>query len=527
MREFVVNIDDALFNGLQRSTYSYRHYPFLTEAFNVISDGIVKEMTPGRMLVDPFDGGEVVSYPWPSIIRGENITLLAGETSLKEVDETTDPWTAATVTTYDWKNPNTEKAIVSGGHWHMVDMKESWFLFNGSCTVFKTGYDKMNWRESKVYVQDEVQINSGCFYMGRAVIGGFDPENFWHAIWDALYDSWGRIVERALVSHNEDIGKNWIVWSSIGGGDFPLWLFYPATHEFDYMVDEDLVIEKVKLNQFGLMPLPNQNSVLGVAKLGGNVVVYTASGTMLLTHKNVDGFTVLSPVAMYQVGPAGRDAWCASENRHLFVDASGFLYELIADGNLVRHGFTEYLQPLLAGDIRISYSELFGTWRISSSTKGYVKTGSGLFESKQRAISSMYLEGGEVGTFTEADDDEARVVTNALDMGERGLKSIGWINLGITDTANVSVAIDYRYQKDQGYTRTPWVPVNYEGCAFIRASGIDFRVAIKSDNYSNFQLDYIQVRYQSTDRRYVRGVYANQAFSRTGGAGVEPTETGN
>ena len=107
-------------------------------------------------------------------------------------------------------------------------------------------------------------------------------------------------------------------------------------------------------------------------------------------------------------------------------------------------------------------------------------------------------------------DSEFRVTTERLDMEVRGIKTISGIDLGVTTngTQTLQVALDYRFDRSRAWATTSYFNVNKEGFVVIPASGVEFRVKVKSNDFADINLDTIRVHWTLSDKRSTRGVYA-------------------
>jgi len=521
MREQTLVLSDGIRKGLRPDDRIGRSTEFLSESFNVKPRLFGLEAF--EPITDPFNGGESISFPFPQLFRGKGRTLLAFSTALKSVNESPNPWTASAITTYDAYDLNSTKAIPSGGPWHFADAQGSWFLFNGSCVVFEYNYFDMNSLTNKVLVQNEVTIKTGTYNRGRFILGGFDEGDFWRDEWNTILERWRLTVGEPLGITAGEIGSNWIMWSSIGGGDFPIWLFYPEQamqgpispargDGYEEGITTNLLLERMRRNEFGMMPMPWQGTVLSIKPLGNNLIVY-----------GDEGITALVPVAepvptfgmrhIASTGIASRGAVGGDDSGHVFVDSDGSLWTISSDMSIKRMGYREFFYPMLGNDIVISKEPEEYEYYISDGTDSYVLTSSGLGECYQLITSVEFVGGGAVGMFDTVDsggspDTSGRIVTDILDFSIRGIKTITSLNLGVS--AGVEVALDYRYQSSDSWTRTPFVSTNKEGNAVLRVSALEFRVVIQDDSYLNLdELDYIQVKWQASDKRNIRGGYVS------------------
>jgi hypothetical protein len=324
MREFTTTIQEELTRGLSPVTRT-RLAKYLTEAFNlrVAEEGL----EPFEEVVDPFEGGGL-GFPFPQLIRGDEITLLFDETSVAHVNEGVVPWTTTPITTVSTSDGATPSAIVSGGEWHFADLKTAWYAFNGETVVFRTGLDSFHGGATKTYAHSAVKISTGCYHKGRVVIGGFDPANFWNAEWQAIFNAWKADAPQGSNIAYNDVKRNYIFWGSIGGGDFPLWLFYPGTASYavDLGLSESSAIARLKRNEFGFMPLPFQGKVLAVKPIGDRLAVFGEDGMCLLKTYNNELASGYGLDYSTRVGIPDRSFVGGDDKGHVWIDTSGALW---------------------------------------------------------------------------------------------------------------------------------------------------------------------------------------------------------
>lgn len=508
MREFTAHMNEHLINGLYREERTRLNDPLLSEAYNVRA--MEHGLEAHRRVVDPFDGNIVVSFPFPQLYVGEHQTLLLGEQFISSVNRASSPWSSSPYSMTPVESGGVT-TIPAGGVWHVVDLKDVWYLFNGECTVAKLP-DSDN-----PYLDTQIKITTGTHFRGRVVVGGLRPAEIWSRGWDRIFSFWkeNNVIPPGV--EHDDVNRNYVMWGSIGGGDFPLWLIKPdiiteghiqskAHHDYMYPADETYAMEQLRLGQFGFMPMPFQGEVLCVKPLGNGVMVYGEDGIVYLPHVSAAEPAPtfgMRPVMM--TGVMSRGAVGGSDLFHVFVDSGGSLWSIDAELNPQRLGYKHFFEGMAGDDILITHDEERTAFYISNGENTYLLS-SGLTEVSQHLTSLRFVDGSLTGLFEQDEDDEARVVTMPLDMNLRAIKTATGLNVGVRCSAPVYGAIDFRYQRGEAFQRTPFVVLNREGNATIRAAGIEFRAVIKCDDYEDFELDYIKLRWQSSDRRAVRGV---------------------
>lgn len=513
MREFTKVISTALIAGLRNDERSLRNRDFLEEAFNVVAreEGLDYLNT----ISDPFEGNETVSFPFPQLYRGQGETLLLEATSISSVDESGTPWTSTPLTT---DNP-----IVSGGVWHVADFKESWYLFNKECIVAKI--DK-SFEGADYFVNSTVKVNTGTAFRGRVVIGGVNPNTIWPDEWSDVFAFWKENNQHLPDWVRSDPDRSYVMWGSIGGGDFPLWLFkpelimsgsIPEPDSFEDGIPTSYVIEILKRNEFGFMPMPYQGEVLVVKELGNGIMAYGEDGIVYLPH--VSGGDGLAPTFgltnIMGVGIAGRGAVGGTKDAHIFIDDGGSLWTINSQLEINKLGYKEQFFDFLGSDIVITYDAENSEFYIASDSASYILS-RGLTQTHQHPTSLDHTGGGLVGLFSNTldgavIDESVRIVSNPFDMNIRGTKTIVAVGLAVEAISDVRVAIDYRYNANDAFQRTHYQVINKEGNAMIRTHGLEFRLVVECDDYEGFALDFAHIKWQGDDKRFTRGLAPTDA----------------
>lgn len=509
MREFYLEIRDALNGGIAPHERT-RMGSFLEECFNLKPSqyGLI----PVQELVDPFDGalGEDV-FPFPQLFHGEEETLLLREASLFKVNTLSIPWTFEEVPLFDPLNHYAPAKVIGRGQWHIADFGASWFLFNGRTTIFQTGHETLQGTSPITYAQSRVPISTGTTFRGRVLTGGFEAGRFWGSSWKAMFSEWHAKQQEPFALQFDEIKENFVAWSSIGGGDFPIWLFQPH-YSYDTGPGVDLVIEKFQRGDLGFMPMPWQGTVFGIKPLGGRVIVYGEGGICALNP--VSGGGNIPPTFGIQnilsSGIAGRGAFGGDEKGHVFVDQEGWVWNLTGELQLQRLGFSY----LLSGtEPVVSYNQHLEEWYITTDDRAFILNSHGLSETHQRVVSVNYAQGASLGTFhigrRKVEDELASITTKGFDFDVRGIKTITNIRVDYEGSGLVEVAVDYRYNRHSPFRQSRWFRLNKEGITYLRISGVEFRISVRAYDWHDFYLDRLHIGWQLSDKRHTRGPYAN------------------
>ncbi len=522
MKEFSFPIIEQLVRGLRLDSRGDRRTNFLTECKNLkpvkVGDG-QSGLVPYELVTDPFLSGEfssnsiTISFPFPQVFRGNEVTLLADETSIYTVDES--DWSLTLITTYNAFDRSATLALDSGGGpWQFVDMGDTWFLINTQNIVWQPNTHALTNEPDQVYVNKTNLMNAGVYHRGRIVTGGFSSSNFWNNDWLDIFTSWRGGLSTQIDLPSTDIDSNWILWSSIGGGDFPLWLFYPdraflgnirGSAETGYTLSKTIITDMVTRNEFGFMPLPWQGTVYTIKPMGKDLIVYGDNGITALVPTR-------EPVPTYGVqhisstGIMGRGAVGGDDTQHIFLDNDGYLWRM-KGLNPERLGYREFFTGYSSNTI-ISHDSRDDEFYISDETNSYLLTPVGLGEAKERVTSLVYKVGVLSGVIEDSGDSESQVVTDTIDFGS--IATIQMVKLSLVASANIDVAIDYRYNDDDAFVRSTFVRVNNQGIAYPLVSASQMRIVVRSSDYINMDLDEIEYSVKFSDRRFRRSISASQ-----------------
>lgn len=513
MREYNFNIETALRNGLR---------PDARQPLNSEHMTYMKNVKPSEMgavspesVTYPIDTPALsVSWPFPQLFRGRSVTLLAYGTSVYLVDES--DWSTTLLATYDWANWSSTKSITAGGPWHFMDFHTTWMLFNGNCQVFKVGYS------SKTFVQDAVTITTGTNWNdGRAVYAGFDTSDFRSSGWASFLEEYsGNAPEeiQAALSFTAGADKNWVWWSTIGGGDL-LWLFdhnlmvYGSLYDqatTGYGPDNPYVFALWARNECGVMPMPHQGRVIQVRQLGDSLVVYGEDGVNAL-YSDGSGAVGQRPILGLGrgVGIACRSAAGGGYDRHVFVDKAGELWTITPDLKAERLGYGEFFAPMLTNDIVVSFDPLESDYWISDENECYVLSRTGLGgpmsvrPTNLERDSDGYLSGAALGL--DASSTEVHMCSGAFDLSERGTKHVAEIASAYSGLTSGQVRVGYKYQHGGSLAYAPWSKCNLQGVAFPGVSFMEGNISLKGTVDGGAIVNRIEVRYNPEDLSYRRG----------------------
>lgn len=480
MQELSFQLNDALQVGLRPDSRMQRTHKAMAELINLVP--APWGLASPSAITNPFS--DAISWPFPQYLRGNGISLLAGSTTLKTVNETT--WAATSVSTY---NPFTDAAasITAGGPWQMVDFWDTYVLLNGACAVYKLNRQGMRGLTNLAYVTATSVPTSGCAYRGRAIFGGYSL-SAWQTQWEAIADN-------SEFTHTPSTRGNIVFWTTIGGGDIE-WALVPAKMPEDWL-------SYLRQGTMGWAVMPFQGNVLHVKPLGNGVMAYGEDGSAHLMPM-VEPQPGFGLHFTSRVGLASRGAVAGDEHRHLFIDPSGTLWSVSPEAGVQRLGFQEYFSPMLGTHIVGSFDPTENEFYFCNDETGFVYR-NGLARVEKRNTGIAFVDGGLAG-ITSGIAAEASFVTQRFDMGLRAIKFIQ--NMEIAYTGMRDVEIMARAGYDSEPVDTVWIPVNDTGACWLNQAGTDFQIAMRGTVTDAAKIDGLSVRWKLNDKRAVRGYYA-------------------
>lgn len=285
-----------------------------------------------------------------------------------------------------------------------------------------------------------------------------------------------------------DCGPNSVAWSDIGHNDFT---------------------PKADDNVAGYMHMPWDGEVVCVKRLGDVVMVYGTGGMAAL-------FPVIEPEPTFgrkdlKGGSVPyRDCVCGDHMDHYFIDQIGNLWHIDSGLKVTELGYKEFLGALDLSKTIMNYERVQQEVFISDGVKSFLKTRWGMSQT-YLAVTSVYaVEGELLGHAYELDDTNFALKTNIVDLGVRGLKNIAVVELGVSqdvgEVSEIEVSADWRVRKTDDWKVSPWIRANDQGVVTLAVSGAEFRFNIRCVN-PDLDLDYLTVRYNLVDKRYIRGMY--------------------
>lgn len=342
-------------------------------------------------------------------------------------------------------------AVTAGDSWHVVDYGGYVVFANGACVVT---YDITNGFD---VTPDLPVFGTCCDYNGQLFAGNFLT----------LY---------------QDYGQDAVGWSKIG----------------------EAVFELTKHNVSGFAQLNFAGTVKRVMKLGGSVMVYSDRGVsrFVPVSEPVVGFGRKDVPEIG--GVAGRSAVGGDEHQHVLVDHIGQLWTLKDGQQPTLLGYREYFLPMLGKDIVVTHYASDNSFYISDGETSYRWDQYGLCRIWQAVTSIVSLPQCPAGLFHDIDNQGFEIITDVLDFGFRGLKTLSGVEIGGDFDQPVFVSVNWRSHNEKYFRTIPWVRLNPNGWANLVVTAEEFQIKLSSQS-QRAEIDYMQVKFQISDKRNLRG----------------------
>lgn len=404
-----IRLDDIT-RGLRPEVYTAENLGFLRSCSNTRVHplgGLIPPVYPEQLsddstLTDAAPSGlnYATTWPFPKLLDHRTRWLTYGidatssKASMYEVDGA---GTATAISTKSWADYMARASSYSAADFEpgstpcVLDFYSTVMVLNGNGMAFQTGVGGNAW-----FTTNAVTIKAGCNYKdSRAIFGGFDPANCYAlADWPTYLSSLksSALPSEVVATATSGMGKNWVWWSSIGGGDM------------HYFLDTDLLKYATKLatpdtgfddnypylhwlwlrREMGARPMPWPEWVRQVRPMGDVVVVYGDGGVSVLLPVSSPyptfGLQDMPDDFPFGIGiktdgeddPICRDAVAGDDMKQVFAGTDGNLWRLDrspSGAKATKLGFSEYISDL-GTDLRIDYNATEGDFYIQSAAGG-------------------------------------------------------------------------------------------------------------------------------------------------------------
>ncbi len=301
-------------------------------------------------------------------------------------------------------------------------------------------------------------------------------------------------------------------WSSILAGDrFMFWQEAESNEGYLDFGDNTafsptttLELRLQMLNERGWKDLKDIGDLVGLAATNEHIYAFGDSGVYQLTPMS-------SPVGqfsfrrVYSVGLPYIGASIGTESYVLFIDAEGCLVRIDAQG-VTRLRYEEFFAPLVGRAITMSHdpahNDIYITGSLSDTTKKcYALSESGLYELRGRRW-SVACRNGVLYGIAETATATYSLRTEEADFGNRGVKTLKQLELGLTSSAAVTATVYSNYGKGATPNKVGAVSLGYNAKARMVGSGVEFELEVSGADYATVsKINYGIMNFDETGKR--------------------------
>jgi hypothetical protein len=242
-------------------------------------------------------------------------------------------------------------------------------------------------------------------------------------------------------------------------------------------------------------------------------IIYGKSGIFLLQPIGLP-FATYAMRQLSRLEVYGSGAVCGGDGGHYFVDAAKRLFMVSPKDGMERPvvvelGCAEFIEAITPADEQIV---MHYDWR---NDRAYLSTVHGGLIITTQGVGGGYAkltaaDGQLFASPEEVTSLRQELCTDVLDMHHRGIKTVMSLLIGADSVEGLEAAVDYKYNKASAFVTSSWLPVNNEGVVFPIIGGVEFRLRIRNLAYEDFRIDYVNVKFKYTDKRFNRGTFGEE-----------------
>jgi len=248
--------------------------------------------------------------------------------------------------------------------------------------------------------------------------------------------------------------------------------------------------------------------------LDSSVIAYTDCGVCVLTPRLVESTFGWGQSFLALLGMTGATHVAGDRNIHGYIDLDNEFW-LVENGGqkVTRRGYRSVIEELLkaAVPLIVSYLPLRRTFYVSNGLTTLVINDFGA-STVHQGISSCIMGWDKVAyaTFTDLEDRQVRVTVEATDFGVRAAKSVEDLLIGVDhdDATQVQAGTYWRSTSAMWHDPPHWRPYGPRGDIHIGVDAVEFRLAVRANEYLGTEVQTIKANLKFPDARFRRGVSA-------------------
>jgi len=201
----------------------------------------------------------------------------------------------------------------------------------------------------------------------------------------------------------------------------------------------------------------------------------------------------------------------------LFIDNDNHLWHFTQDTRNV-YDYSEYFKEL-TGVMSIQRDPNEGLYYIGDGTQSFVFNGQGLFRVSQTVHSLYVSEKDKRGITFSTGYDVALIESDAHDIYNHAQKTL--VGVAVIADAPVEGTIEASSEVKGNYYQSPKFPINHEGYSAVRLFGREHKIRVFFNSYKNKNIRAIELKWQSDDTRYRRGISGLENAGTAGSGELE------
>jgi len=246
------------------------------------------------------------------------------------------------------------------------------------------------------------------------------------------------------------------------------------------------------------------------------IVVYSNSGVVLLKPTLVGNTFAYSAQNREGIGVASGRHVAGDLYIQGYVNLDREFYIVEASGQQTKRGYKEILTRMFEQDPRIIVSYLPKDYRfyVSNSVECLIINKYGAYQCHQKVAGAAVAPNGVLyGSFMDDLDLEARITSDSMDFGSRGIKHVESMLVGLDhhELTESFASVDWRMSANEPFTDFEWITLGINGEAGIHVGAREFRIKMKISNYVDSRVDYLTPNIKYSDQRFKRGISPTQA----------------
>lgn len=425
---------------------------------------------------------------------------------------------------YD-RNGETSDFSYDGNYFDFVEFDNAWFVNCSSSFGMKIPL------LSNPLLLKDFWANSICSWENRIVLGGLNGNVLSSETFTSVF---GEAVSLAPLDSvlREDVapGRDTLFWSSVRGGSI--------TRSFEAEVsllgvpltpDKAMVAElfnMVRSGECGFWRIPDSDEIVCVRQLGADLLVMGNRSVWLVKLRKGEEGMKAEGVRVLGIGMKGFRSVSGNESKLIGADITGRAWEFVVGSPPVMIDY----QAIFVRVRYAVYDEVTDTHYLTDGEKeGWLLTKEGMSHDRRMVLGLRWyfgkllvLETDPVTVPPEWDFEvytgfDYRFATDIIDFGNRQIKTIRSIEVYGSNADRWEAFIFVRGDTSGPWMDSGWLTGNDQGVIMNSVSGVEFKFVVRgvcAERRHDVQINSCIIRWQQSDKRYIRGSYATEIGNR-------------